>query len=112
MQTRLTDRCPESHLSTGFTTKAATNAAPSNRALDLPLALSGRFSNSTYARGLPFHGLFYRLTNFVLKTAQLVSLELQISCSNQLSYAGVPYIKAVFSGLMKRSSWPISQPAA
>ena len=35
MQTRLTDRCPGSHLSTSFATKAATNAAPSNRALAL-----------------------------------------------------------------------------
>jgi hypothetical protein len=33
MQTRLTDRCPGSHLSTSFAPKAATNAAPSNRAL-------------------------------------------------------------------------------
>jgi len=35
MQTRLTDRRPGSHLSTSFATKAATNAAPSNRALAL-----------------------------------------------------------------------------
>jgi hypothetical protein len=34
-QTRPTDRCPRSHLSTSFATKAATNAAPSNRALVL-----------------------------------------------------------------------------
>ena len=33
MQTRLTDRSPGSHLSTSFATKAATNAASSNRAL-------------------------------------------------------------------------------
>jgi len=37
MQTRLTDRCPGSHLSS-FATKAATNAAPSNRALALPFS--------------------------------------------------------------------------
>src|SRR5438876_11747504 len=35
MQTRLTDRCPGSHLSTSFATRAATHAAPSNRALAL-----------------------------------------------------------------------------
>src|SRR2546422_11012537 len=33
MQTRLTDPCPGSHLSTSFAPKAATNAASSNRAL-------------------------------------------------------------------------------
>src|SRR5262249_44464479 len=60
MQTRLTDRCPGSHLSTSFATKAATNAAPSNRALALAFS-SVRALEQFHARAreLPFHGLFY-----------------------------------------------------
>src|SRR6266481_5864462 len=67
MQTRLTDRCPGSHLS-NFATKAATNAAPSNRALALPFS-SVRALEQFHARAA-FHGLFYGLRNFCCKTAQ------------------------------------------
>jgi hypothetical protein len=71
MQTRLTDRCPGSHLSS-FATKAATNAAPSNRALALPFS-SVRALEQFHARAA-FHGLFYVVRNFCCKTAQSVSL--------------------------------------
>jgi hypothetical protein len=72
MQTRLTDRCPGSHLSS-FATKAATNAAPSNRALALPFN-SVRALEQFHARARGLHYLFtvvfYGAEFFLCTTAQ------------------------------------------
>jgi hypothetical protein len=40
-----------------------------------------------------------------------LGLNYKSAALNQLSYAGIPYTKAVFSALIKRSSRPISRTA-
>src|SRR4030095_968759 len=59
MQTRLTDRCSRKSFKHCFATKAATNAAPSNRALAISFSSVTAFEQfHARTRGLPFHGLF------------------------------------------------------
>src|SRR5262245_44226365 len=108
MRTRLIDRCPGSHLSTRFATKAATNAAPSNRALALPsksntrafsetpmfvpVNCSSQAENCDQTSPLRRNSRVFESGFFGVETVQVHvrenRLELQISCSNQLSYAG------------------------
>src|SRR5262245_10559401 len=124
MRTRLTDRCPGSHLSTRFATKAATNPAPSNRALALPsksntrafsetpmfvpVNCSSQAENCDQTSPPRRNSRVFESGFFGVETAQVHVRDNRLRITNQrryqLSYAGALSYEIRFSEFIKSST--------